>query len=64
MESVNEVVNSSNLYAALGTNGLPGLLYKESWAVLGNRVAESYYVPHSAGFGTIVPPKVWAYNGP
>ena len=34
------MVNSSNLYAAPGTDGLPGLLYKESWAVLGNPLTE------------------------
>ena len=28
------------------------------------RVAESDYVPRSVGFGSIVPPKVLAYNGP
>ena len=30
--------------------------------VMSDRVAESDYVPRSVGFGTIVPPKVLAYN--
>ena len=40
VETVKEVVNSSNLYAAPGTDGLPSLLYKECWAVLGNPLTE------------------------
>ena len=40
VETVKEVVNSSNLYAAPGTEGLPSLLYKECWAVLGNPLTE------------------------
>ena len=40
METVQKVVNSSNLYAAPGTDGIPSLLYKECWAVLGNPLTE------------------------
>ena len=40
VETVKEVVNSSNLYVAPGTDGLPSLLYKECWAALGNPLTE------------------------
>ena len=40
MDTVQEVVNSSNLYAAPGTDGLPSLLYKECWPQLGKSLTE------------------------
>ena len=40
MEKVQHVVNSSNLYAAPGTDGLPSLLYKSCWDVLGKPLTE------------------------
>ena len=39
-EKVKQVVNSSNLYAAPGTDGIPSLLYKECWNVLGTALTE------------------------
>ena len=39
-EKVRSVVNSSNLYAAPGTDGIPSLLYKECWNVLGTSLTE------------------------
>jgi hypothetical protein len=39
-EKVRKVVNSSNLYAAPGTDGIPSLLYKECWNVLGTPLTE------------------------
>ena len=34
-EKVEKAVKDSNLYAAPGTDGIPSLLYKECWNVLG-----------------------------
>ena len=45
-EKVKKVVNSSNLYAAPGTDGLPGLLYKECWSVLGTSLTEVMLAIH------------------
>ena len=35
-----ETVTSSNLHAAPGTDGLPGLLYKECWSCLGPALSD------------------------
>ena len=39
-EKVEQVVKDSNLYAAPGTDGIPSLLYKECWNVLGTPLTE------------------------
>ena len=39
-EKVKQVVKDSNLYAAPGTDGIPSLLYKECWNVLGSPLTE------------------------
>ena len=37
---VHDIINGSNLYAAPGTDGLPSLLYKVCWSVLGTPLTE------------------------
>ena len=37
---IQQVISRSNLYAAPGTDGIPSLLYKESWSVLGESLTE------------------------
>ena len=46
LERVKKVVSSSNLYAAPGTDGIPSLLYKECWAVLGNPLTDVMVAIH------------------
>ena len=37
-DDVRKTVNNSNLLAAPGTDGIPGLVYKECWNVLGDHL--------------------------
>ena len=39
-ETVLRVLSDSNLLAAPGTDGIPGLLYKEHWDLLGDQLTE------------------------
>ena len=39
-EKVTKVLYASNLMAAPGTDGIPGLLYKEHWDLLGDHLSE------------------------
>ena len=39
-DKVFEVLSDSNLLAAPGTDGIPGLLYKEHWDLLGDHITE------------------------
>ena len=46
-EKVLKVVNASNLYAAPGTDGIPSLLYKECWNVMGTSLTEVMLAIHA-----------------
>ena len=40
IEDVKKTVDNSNLHAALGTDGIPSIFYKECWDIMGAPLTE------------------------